>query len=323
MTENHIFGPVCSRRLGRSLGIDLLPFKTCSYSCIYCECGATTQKTLQRSEFFPTNEVITQLDEVLSLGPALDYITFAGSGEPTLSLSLGKVITFLKTTYPQYKVAVLTNGSLLSDKEVRLELAGADLVIPTLTSTSQTIFERIHRPVPGLSIQNIINGIISFRNEFNGQMWLEVFLIPSLNTDDAELASLRDAIRDISPDRIQLNTLDRPASEDWVTVPDAEELERIRKYFAEDQIPVDVAGTCCEQPDTCVSGESTHSQILKTLHIRPCTVDDLAAMTGLHHHEVAKYLSRLLIGGTIRVQRGPRGVFYSAKQDPKPDTDRK
>lgn len=323
MTENHIFGPVCSRRLGRSLGIDLLPYKICSYSCIYCECGATTQKMIQRSEFFPTSEVITQLDEVLSLGPALDYITFAGSGEPTLSLSLGKVIAFLKMTYPQYRVAVITNGSLLSDKEVRSELARADLVIPTLTSTNQQTFERIHRPVPGLSIESIINDMIEFRREYSGQIWLEVFLIPSLNTDRAELAALRNVIRDIRPDRIQLNTLDRTASEDWVTVPDAEELERIRIYFAEDQVPVDVVGNCCEQPDTCVSSERTHSQILKTLQIRPCTVDDLAAMAGLNHHEVAKYLSLLLIEGVIRVQRGPRGVFYSAKQDLKLDNDRK
>jgi wyosine [tRNA(Phe)-imidazoG37] synthetase (radical SAM superfamily) len=119
MTENHIFGPVMSRRLGRSLGIDLLPFKTCSYNCVYCECGATTHLTTKRAEFFPTEEVISQLDKILSNGPTLDYITFAGSGEPTLSLSIGKIIRHLKTTYPQYKVAVLTNGSLLGNEEGR------------------------------------------------------------------------------------------------------------------------------------------------------------------------------------------------------------
>jgi len=319
MTENHIFGPVMSRRLGRSLGIDLLPFKTCSYNCVYCECGATTHLTTKRAEFFPTEEVISQLDEVLSHGPALDYITFAGSGEPTLSLSLGDVITYLKTNYPQYRVAVLTNGSLLGNKEVRAELSSADLVIPTLTSTDQKTFERIHQPVPGLSIESIISGMIEFRKKYPGQIWLEVFLIPSLNTDAGELAALRTAIHEIRPDRIQLNTLDRPAAEDWVTVPDADELERIRSYLAEEKIPVDIAGTCCEQPDICNAGESTHAQILKTLRIRPCTVDDLTAMTGLHHHEVAKYLSGLLEDGTVHIQRGRRGVFYSAG----PDTDRK
>ena len=316
MTENHIFGPVMSRRLGRSLGIDLLPFKTCSYNCVYCECGATTSLTTKRAEFFPIEEVISQLDKILAKGPSLDYITFAGSGEPTLSLSIGKIIRHLKTTYPQYKVAVLTNGSLLGDKEVRKDLALADLVIPTLTSTSQDTFERIHRPCPGLLTKKIISYLLEFRKEFDGDIWLEIFLIPDLNTSAVELAALREAMRMIQPKRIQLNTLDRPAAEDWVTAPDPEELENIRKYFADLQIPVDVAGLCCEQPDVCIAGESTHEQILKTLRIRPSTVEDLASMTGLHHHEVAKYLSGLLEEGTIHIQRGKRGVFYSAGPDP-------
>jgi len=316
MTENHIFGPVMSRRLGRSLGIDLLPFKTCSYNCVYCECGSTTRLTTERSEFFPTEEVISQLDKILAKGPSLDYITFAGSGEPTLSLSIGKIIRHLKTTYPQYKVAVLTNGSLLGDKEVRKDLALADLVIPTLTSTSQDTFERIHRPCPGLLTKKIISYLLEFRKEFDGDIWLEIFLIPDLNTSAVELAALREAMRMIQPKRIQLNTLDRPAAEDWVTAPGEEELDTIRKYFAELNIPVDVAGVCCEQPDVCRAGESTHEQILKTLQIRPSTVEDLASMTGLHHHEVAKYLSGLLEEGTIHIQRGKRGVFYSAGPDP-------
>ncbi len=319
MTENHIFGPVMSRRLGRSLGIDLLPFKTCSYDCVYCECGATTHITTKRAEFFPTEEVISQLDTVLRERPTLDYITFAGSGEPTLSLSIGRIIRHLKTAYPEYKVAVLTNGSLLGNKEVAADLSQADLVIPTLTSTSQETFEKIHRPYPGLLTKTIISDILEFRKEFHGEIWLEIFLIPDLNTSLEELASLRDVIDKIQPARIQLNTLDRPAAEDWVTAPDPDELENFRKYFAELKIPVDVAGVCCEQPDVCRAGESTHEQILKTLRIRPSTVEDLASMTGLHHHEVAKYLSGLLEEGTVHIQRGKRGVFYFAG----PNTDRK
>ncbi len=315
MTENHIFGPVMSRRLGRSLGIDLLPFKTCSYDCVYCECGATNSLTTKRAEFFPTEEVISQLDTVLRERPTLDYITFAGSGEPTLSLSIGRIIRHLKTAYPEYKVAVLTNGSLLGNKEVAADLSQADLVIPTLTSTSQETFEKIHRPDTCLLIKTIISDILEFRKEFHGEIWLEIFLIPDLNTSLEELASLRDVIDKIQPARIQLNTLDRPAAEDWVTAPDPDELENFRKYFAELKIPVDVAGVCCEQPDVCRAGESTHEHILKTLRIRPSTVEDLASMTGLHHHEVAKYLSGLLEEGTVHIQRGKRGVFYSAGPD--------
>ncbi|MDD2803422.1 MAG: radical SAM protein, partial [Methanocorpusculum sp.] len=227
MTENHIFGPVMSRRLGRSLGIDLLPFKTCSYDCVYCECGATNSLTTKRAEFFPTEEVISQLDTVLRERPTLDYITFAGSGEPTLSLSIGRIIRHLKTAYPEYKVAVLTNGSLLGNKEVAADLSQADLVIPTLTSTSQETFEKIHRPDTCLLIKTIISDILEFRKEFHGEIWLEIFLIPDLNTSLEELASLRDVIDKIQPARIQLNTLDRPAAEDWVTAPDPDELENI------------------------------------------------------------------------------------------------
>lgn len=269
----------------------------------------------KKGRVFPTEEVISQLDAVLRERPTLDYITFAGSGEPTLSLSIGKIIRHLKTTYPQYKVAVLTNGSLLGNKEVIADLSSADLVIPTLTSTSQETFEKIHRPDTCLLIKTIISDILEFRKEFHGEIWLEIFLIPDLNTSLEELASLRDVIDKIQPARIQLNTLDRPAAEDWVTAPDPDELENFRKYFAELKIPVDVAGVCCEQPDVCRAGESTHEHILKTLRIRPSTVEDLASMTGLHHHEVAKYLSGLLEEGTVHIQRGKRGVFYSAGPD--------
>ncbi len=170
-------------------------------------------------------------------------------------MSIGRIIRHLKTTYPQYKVAVLTNGSLLGNKEVIADLSGADLVIPTLTSTSQETFKRIHRPYPGLLTKTIINYILEFRKEFRGEMWLEIFLIPDQNTSLEELASLREAIQKIRPERIQLNTLDRPAAEDWVTAPEAGKLENIRKYFAELNIPVDVAGVCCEQPDVYITGE--------------------------------------------------------------------
>ena len=148
MTRKHIFGPVLSRRLGLSLGVDLIPFKTCSYDCAYCECGHTTDKTITRQDFFPAREVITELQDVLASRPHLDTITLAGSGEPTLARSLGPVIAFLKSEYPEYTISILTNGSLLADAAVREELNPADRVIPTLTSVFQPTFERIHNPTP-------------------------------------------------------------------------------------------------------------------------------------------------------------------------------
>jgi wyosine [tRNA(Phe)-imidazoG37] synthetase (radical SAM superfamily) len=305
----HIFGPVCSRRLGRSLGIDLLPFKTCTYSCVYCECGATTDLTTRRREFFPTRDVIKELDQVLSRRPDLDFITLAGSGEPTLSLSIGPVITHLKTTYPQYPVAVLTNGSLFHLPEVRHELAEADLIIPTLTTARQQTFERIHRPAPGLSIDTIIQGLIELRAEFSHEIWLEVFVVPPLNTTEDELTALRDAIQRIHPDRVQLNTLDRPGTEAWVRAADPDELKRFRA-FLKDDISVDVIGIPQSRAHLPGFSDDLLSGIRETIARRPCTAEDVARMTGLHLEEVLKYLAELMHQGRVRTRRGKRGIFY-------------
>jgi wyosine [tRNA(Phe)-imidazoG37] synthetase (radical SAM superfamily) len=312
---SHIFGPVCSRRLGRSLGIDLLPFKTCTFNCVYCECGATTSLTTERSIFFPVREVIAELDQVLERKPALDYITFAGSGEPTLSRSLGQVISHIKTRYPAYPVAVLTNGSLCTEPEVRDALLQADLLIPTLTTACQQTFERIHRPAPGLFVHDIINGLVTLRKGFFHQIWLEVFLVPPLNTTAGELAAIRDAIKRISPDRVQLNTLDRPGTEAWVEAVDTGEIERIRSYLEGGGAPVDMVGAC--HPCVIVQGSPDEdiSRIEATLQRRPCTADDIAQMTGLHRNEVLKYLAGLITQGRVHPRRARRGIFYHAHKD--------
>ena len=310
---HHIFGPVISRRLGRSLGIDLIPFKTCSYNCVYCECGATTDLTSQRREFFPVHEIITQLDTVLSSSPKLDYITFAGSGEPTLSLSLGPVLAHLKKNYEEYKIAVLTNGSLCTDPAVRRDLLPADLVSPTITTTTQEIFERIHRPVPGLSVAGIIQGLENLRNDYSGQIWLEVFLIPGLNTTENELGSLRSAVYHIRPDRIQLNYLDRPGTEAWVSSPDPLQLKRIQEFFAEGGIPVDITGF--DEPGTLLTQDDSIALIDETLRRRPCTAEDIAHMTGLQAPEVRKKLALMVQQGIVQAKSGERGIFYWISSD--------
>ncbi len=305
---NHLFfGPVISRRLGRSLGIDLIPFKTCSYNCVYCECGATTNLTLKRDEFFKTDEIIHQVDIALSSSPKLDYITFAGSGEPTLSLSLARVITHLKNHYT-YKVAVLTNGSLFPDPDVRRDILLADLVIPTITTTRQEMFERVHRPVPGLSIREIIRGLQYLRTEYTGRIWLEVFVIPGLNTTETELSLLRSAVYAIRPDRIQLNYLDRPGTEAWVSSPEPVLLRRIREFFAEGGIPVDITGF--DEITPLLDQDDSIAQIDETLRRRPCTAEDLAQMTGLSAPEVRKKLALMAQQGIIQAKTCERGIFY-------------
>jgi wyosine [tRNA(Phe)-imidazoG37] synthetase (radical SAM superfamily) len=240
--NRYVFGPVLSRRLGRSLGIDLLPHKTCSYNCVYCECGATTNLTITRKEFFPPWEIIAELDHVLEKKPSLDYITFAGSGEPTLSLSLGQIIRHLKETYPWYHVAVLTNGTLCILPEVRKELLLADLIIPTVPAADQKIQDQIFRPYPNISVSSTISGLVALRKEFSGQIWVEVFLVPGINTTNKELEDTCKTISLIRPDLIQLNSLDRPGTESWVQTVEWIDIERIRDYLIKTGIPVDIVG---------------------------------------------------------------------------------
>jgi len=309
MIQKHIFGPVLSRRLGLSLGIDLIPFKTCTYDCAYCECGHTTDKTVTRRNYFPAEEVMAELRTVLSSRPALDSVTFAGSGEPTLSLALGPVIAAIKREFPKYTVSVLTNGSLLSDRAVQDELLPADRVIPTLTSVSQQTFERIHHPHPSLKIDTIIEGMAKFRKRYTGQIWLEVFIVPSLNTTDEELAGLKNAIPRIAPDRIQLNTVDRPPAEEWVgTAPDRE-LERIRGFLG---IPdIGIAGRASQVSTPAGQVTAAADLVYATLCRRPSTVEDLVRTTGLSGGEVAKILGSFERNGKISSHRMERGVFFS------------
>jgi len=309
MTKKHIFGPVLSRRLGLSLGIDLIPFKTCSYDCAYCECGTTTNKTITRQDFFPAEEVITELRTVLASHPHLDSVTLAGSGEPTLSRALGPVIAFMKREYPEYTLSVLTNGSLMTDGDVREELVPADRVIPTLTSVFQETFEHIHRPHPSLRIEAIIEGMVQFRKMFSGALWLEVFVIPRLNTTAEELDGLKRAIERIKPDHVQLNTLDRPPAEGWVEAATDAELERVSAVLG--RTGVEIVGR--KRPVSQVTKANTEvSDLVRaTLCRRPSTIEDLVRTTGLSGGEVAKILGVLEREGSVISQRGARGVFYA------------
>jgi wyosine [tRNA(Phe)-imidazoG37] synthetase (radical SAM superfamily) len=239
MSRRYLFGPVSSRRLGRSLGVDLIPYKTCPYDCVYCECGPTTSHTSRRREYVPTYEVIAELDQFLSTSPGLDFITFSGSGEPTLHIGLGEIIGFLKRRYPEYRVAVLTNAALLSDPAVRSALLHADVVAPSLDAVSDDVFRKIDRPCPGISITDIISGLCKFRREFSGEIWLEIFIVPGINDSLSGLEQFCRVIAAISPDRVQLNTLDRPGTEPWVSPATQESLQAIALLFKNCRAEVD------------------------------------------------------------------------------------
>lgn len=313
MGYSHLFGPVLSRRLGRSLGVDLVPHKTCSYDCVYCEVGSTTHRTTTREEYFPPHEIEEELALFLSPTPDLDFITLSGSGEPTLSLSLGRIIRYVKSNFSSYPLAVLTNGSMLWDPAVREELIPADVILPTLSTVEEESFQKIHRPAPGLTIQKVIHGLRDFREVYKGEIWLEVFLIPGINMEREGLAALGATIRDIRPERVQLNTLDRPGTEPWVSPATHEELaEAARLMGLPGSEPIKSVVYGGPRP-SCV--ENAAAIIRDILKRRPSTAKDLSEATGLHLHEVGKILREMSSDGKLSTCREERGIFYSWTSD--------
>lgn len=225
-TPKYVFGPVPSRRLGQSLGISPIPDKTCNYSCVYCQIGRTTHFTNERREFFPKEEIFSEIKNALSLSNKIDYITFVGEGEPTLNKNLGWLIDSCKgiTDIP---IAVITNGALLYNREVRQELLFADVVLPTLDAVEQELFKKINRPIKGLTIEKIINGMRAFRSEYQGQIWMEVMLVAGLNDSISNIKKLKKILDSIKCDRIYINVPIRPPAEKWVKIPRKEKILKI------------------------------------------------------------------------------------------------
>ena len=189
----YLFGPVPSRRLGMSLGIDLVPKKVCALNCVYCEVGETTKLTTDRMEYIKYDKIISELQQFMSSRPKIDYITFSGSGEPTLNSRIGEVLAYVKQNYPDVKTAILTCGALLSSPQLRTEILEADVILPSLDAATQAIFNKINRPNPNLSIDTYIKGLIDFRKEYKGQIWLEVFLLRGYNDTPEELDLIKEA----------------------------------------------------------------------------------------------------------------------------------
>ena len=224
--RKHVYGPINSRRLGRSLGVSLIVSKVCPLDCIYCEARATTDLTIERREYVDIHEVLTEIDQVLSEIPLPDYITFSGAGEPTLNSGIGKVIHYLKQNYPQCKVCLLTNGLLLNDKTLQQELADLDMIIPSLDASNDEEYIRINRPVLGETLEKLVNGITDFHRNYPAvYMALEMFIAPGINDSEESLTRFKELVQKISPDAVQLNTLDRPGVIDALVPAAAETMD--------------------------------------------------------------------------------------------------
>ena len=307
----HLFGPVPSRRLGMSLGVDLIPHKICSLNCIYCECGATTVLTHERKEYVPVDEVYSELKSFFKNNPDPDYLTFSGAGEPTLHKHIGEVITFLKELRPEIPVAVLTNGTLFGDPVVRKELMQADLVLPSLDAATDLALHRINRPRRELTASGYIKGLIEFSREFKGEIWLEVLILPGYNDGEENLEALKKAIRKINPTRIQLNTLDRPGTVEGLLPARMTQLQEIAGFF--DLKQVEIIAPPEERNQARSYRTDVESAILETISRRPCTLADLEKILGLHINEINKYLGVLEKSGMVETVDEERGVFYQLK----------
>ena len=283
-----IFGPVPSRRLGFSLGVDTIPFKTCSLDCTYCQLGRTINKTIQRKEYIAADDILREIEEVLREGKRIDYITFSGSGEPTLNSEIRRMISRIKelTSIP---LAILTNGTLLYRPRIREDLMEADLVIPSLDTVTQEIFEMVNRPHPSLKIEKVITGIDSFSQEFNGKVWLEIMVVKGINDSLEEIEKAAQVIKQMNLEKIQLNTVVRPPAEEFARPLTREDLNNIKT----------VLGKKCEiiaefkRATQKAYKRDVEKRILSMVKRRPVTLVDISHSLGLHRNEIIKYVETL------------------------------
>jgi wyosine [tRNA(Phe)-imidazoG37] synthetase (radical SAM superfamily) len=291
---SHLFGPVPSRRLGLSLGVDLVPPKTCTYDCLYCEVGRTTNLTLERWPY-RVPEIIRELEDYLEDPPGpLDYVTLAGSGEPTLNLSLREIITAVKnlTTTP---VALLTNGSLFYLPEVRAAVAGADVILPSLDAGREETFQRLNRPHPGLSLELVVSGLKALRREFAGQIWLEILVLKGINDQKEELTALKGLLGELAPDKVQLNTAVRPVADKSARALTQKEMEAVADFLGAGAEVVAAAHRM--SPERLAVKDR---DLIDMLARRPMTAGDLAQALGSPLAQVRQRLGRLAKSGLVR-----------------------
>jgi wyosine [tRNA(Phe)-imidazoG37] synthetase (radical SAM superfamily) len=305
---SHVFGPVPSRRLGRSLGVDLIPPKTCSFDCLYCQVGRTTCKSIDPKDYVPPEVVLPQIQSKLK-ETAPDAVTLAGSGEPTLHAQLSKIIHEIRAFSP-VRVALLTNGSLFWRDEVLQGALEAHIIMPTLTTAFQTTFERIHRPHACLTLEMVVKGLTRLRAVYRGEYALEVMLLAGMNDSDRELDALRPLIQRISPDKIQLNTVVRPPADLTAAALDRKRLEAIKDFLG------DTAEIVAElvPAQTAAPVEDWETRFLEAIRRRPLRVEDVRRVWGLPREAIHSVLQTLVTLGLIEAKVHFGEVYYSSHE---------
>jgi wyosine [tRNA(Phe)-imidazoG37] synthetase (radical SAM superfamily) len=304
----YVFGPVPSRRLGFSLGVDLVPFKTCTLDCTYCQLGKTTHKTLERKPYTSLDDAVAELEAALKQHQKVDYITLAGSGEPTLSTQLGPIIARIKemTATP---VAVLTNGTLLHREDVRNELLSADVVVPSLDTVSQEIFTAINRPHPELTISQMITGLESFRRVYAGKLWLEILLVRGINDSPEEVKKIKNVLSPLGLDMIQLNTPVRPSTDRSCKPLTPQELVRCKEILGD---PCEVIAAFDGRQHTMEV--NLQDKIYSMVSRRPLNIAEIADSLGMDRAQATEVLSLLEEQGKIESQKQGVEFYYQVKR---------
>ena len=292
----YIFGPVFSRRLGFSLGVDLVPHKVCSMDCLYCEVGPTTEKTAERAEYVPLDGVKRELSLFLSSSPEVDYITFSGYGEPTLFSRLGELVGWLKENYPNYRLALLTNASLLNRDDVINDVKGIDVVLPSLDAASQEVFERLNRPVEGLTVDTVIEGIERLLKETGCRVWVETLFVKGINDSPQEVDRIGKVIHRLSPHKWQINTVARPPAY-GVEGLSYEELRQIAEKVGYPATEI-VARSKARKRKFPFS--QLKEEVYRIVVRRPCPVEEIADALGVLTEEVGEVVESLKREGKVK-----------------------
>jgi wyosine [tRNA(Phe)-imidazoG37] synthetase (radical SAM superfamily) len=303
-----LFGPVPSRRFGLSLGLDLVPLKICSLNCLYCECGKTSVLTLERKEYSPVQKILEELNDFMASENRPDCITLTGSGEPTLNSGFGELALRIKEQYPEIRLVLLTNGTLFADEKVRMAAGMCDTVKISVDAVSEDLFRKINLPPSGFDLKAMLDGIRSFSETYQGKLWIEIFIVPGLNDHPDEISRLRRYLAEIGPDKIQLNTLDRPAAFEGIQKASPELLKTIQREMGLPQVEIIArfessrTGGLKDRPD--------EEMILNILKRRPCTLEDLMSVLGSDRDWLHGVLQSLTDNGKIRIRKEVRGEFY-------------
>ncbi len=309
MQYRYLFGPVPSRRLGRSLGVDLTPCKTCSLDCIFCQLGRTTHLTVKRREWVPFDDVRRELDLWFAQDGQADYVTLAGSGEPTLHQRFGDVIRHVREL-GDVPVALLSNGTLFFDPEVREAASAANLVKVSLSAWDQTSFGHVNRPHEGLSLERMVAGYHMFRKIYRGHLQVEVFLVWGTNSLPADVERMAALVNEIGADEVHLNTAVRPPAEDFVMPVPRKFLEPMRELFRPR------AEMIAEYPSQASVEVATNEEsILSMVRRRPCTAEQIGKVFGMHRNEVSKYIGKLMRTFRIVSQRRENELYYTAARE--------